>query len=139
MLPSDPKEAAKLGKAWGEVLAESIFGIADVLKNGKNMKAAANSKQLQENAAIAAKNIVIRAKNEAKIKEQQEAAYMKMSHTERQAYKKILQEQRVSTTVKKAQDEEVIGIGHLLLIILVVLAIFGALGYGAFALGLFHR
>jgi preprotein translocase subunit SecF len=139
MLPTDPKKAAQLGKAWGEVLAESIFGVADVLKNGKNMKAAANSKQLQENAATAAKNAVIRAKNEAKIKEQHEAAYMKMSHTEREAYKKILQEQRVSTTVKKAQDDEMIGVGHILLIIFVVLAIFGALGYGAFALGIIHR
>jgi preprotein translocase subunit SecF len=139
MLPSDPKEAAKLGKAWGEVLAESIFGIADVLKNGKNMKAAANSKQLQENAAIAAKNTVIRAKNEAKIKEQQEAAYMKMSHTERQAYKKILQEQRVVSTVKKTQEEEIIGVGTILLIIFIVISIFGALGYGAFALGIIHR
>jgi preprotein translocase subunit SecF len=139
MLPSDPKEAAKLGKAWGEVLAESIFGIADVLKNGKNMKAAANSKQLQKNAAIAAKNTVIRAKNEAKIKEQQEAAYMKMSHTERQAYKKILQEQRVVSTVKKTQEEEIIGVGTILLIIFIVISIFGALGYGAFALGIIHR
>jgi hypothetical protein len=64
---------------------------------------------------------------------------MKMSHSEREAYKKILQEQRVSTTVKRAQDDEMIGIGHVLLIILIVLAIFGALGYGAFALGIIHK
>ena len=139
MLPTDPKEAAKLGKAWGEVLAESIFGVADVLKNGKNMKAAANSKRLQENAAIAAKNAVIKAKNESKLKEQQEAAYMNMSHSEREAYKKILKEQRVSSTVKKAQDDEMVGVGTILLIIFIIICIFGALGYGAFALGLFHK
>ena len=139
MLPTDPKKAAQLGKAWGEVLAESIFGVADVLKNGKNMKAAANSKQLQENAATAAKNAVIRAKNETKIKEQQEAAYMKMSRAEREAYKKILQEQRVSTTVKEAQDNEMIGVGHLLLIILGVVAILGISIFGAFSYGLIHR
>lgn len=139
MLPTDPKKAAQLGKAWGEVLAESIFGVADVLKNGKNMKAAANSKQLQENAATAAKNAVIRAKNEAKLKEQQEAAYMKMSRAEREAYKKILQEQRVSTTVKEAQDNEMIGVGHLLLIILGVVAILGISIFGAFSYGLIHR
>jgi preprotein translocase subunit SecF len=139
MLPTDPKKAAQLGKAWGEVLAESIFGVADVLKNGKNMKAAANSKQLQENAATAAKNAVIRAKNEAKIKEQQEAAYMKMSRAEREAYKKILQEQRVSTTVKKAQDDEMIGVGHLLLIIFIVIGILVGLSYGGYAFGLFHK
>jgi hypothetical protein len=139
MLPTDPKKAAQLGKAWGEVLAESIFGVADVLKNGKNMKAAANSKMLQQNAETAAKNAVIRAKNEAKLKEQQEAAYMKMSHSEREAYKKILQEQRVSSTVKKAQDDEMVGVGTILLIVLIIAGLLGAVGYGAFALGLIHK
>jgi len=139
MLPTDPKEAAKLGKAWGEVLAESIFGVADVLKNGKNMKAAANAKQLQENASIAAKNAVTRAKNEAYLKQKQEEAFMKMSHSEREAYKKILQEQRVSSSVKKAQDDEMIGVGHILLIITIVIAIFAGMFFGAVALGLIHR
>lgn len=139
MLPTDPKKAAQLGKAWGEVLAESIFGVADVLRDGKNMKAAANSKAKQQNATIAAKNSVTRAKNEAKLKEQQEAAYMNMSHAEREAYKKILQEQRVSTTVKKAQDDEMISIGHIMLIIFIVLGIFAGMFFGAVSLGLIHR
>jgi hypothetical protein len=139
MLPTDPKKAAQLGKAWGEVLAESIFGVADVLRDGKNMKAAANSKAKQQNATIAAKNSVTRAKNEAKLKEQQEAAYMNMSHSEREAYKKILQEQRVSTTVKKAQDDEMIGVGHLLLIILSVIAILGISIFGAFSYGIIYK
>jgi hypothetical protein len=139
MLPTDPKKAAELGKAWGEVLAESIFGVADVLKNGKNMKAAANSKMLRQNAETAAKNAVIRAKNEAKLKEQQEAAYMKMSHSEREAYKKILQEQRVSSTVKKSQDDEMIGVGTILLIVLIIAGLIGAVGYGAFAFGMIHK
>jgi hypothetical protein len=139
MLPTDPKKAAQLGKAWGEVLADSIFGVADVLRDGKNMKALANAKAKQQNAAIAAKNAVIRAKNEAKLKEQQEAAYMKMSHSEREAYKKILQEQRVSTTVKKAQNDEMIGVSHLLLIIVAVIAILGISIFGAFSYGIIHR
>jgi hypothetical protein len=139
MLPTDPKKAAQLGKAWGEVLAESIFGVADVLRDGKNMKAAANSKAKQQNASVAAKNAVVRAKNEAKLKEQQEAAYMNMSHSEREAYKKILQEQRVSTTVKKSQDDEMIGVGHLLLIILGVVAILGISIFGAFSFGIIQR
>jgi hypothetical protein len=139
MLPTDPKEAAKLGKAWGEVLAESIFGVADVLKNGKNMKAAANAKQLQENASIAARNAVTRAKNEAYMKQKQEEAFMKMSHSEREAYKKILQEQRVSSSVKKAQDDEMIGVGYILLIITIVIAIFAGMFFGAVALGVIHR
>ena len=139
MLPSDPKEAAKLGKAWGEVLAESIFGVTDVLKNGKNMKAAANAKRLQENAAIAAKNAVTRAKNEAYMKKKQEEEFMKMSHSEREAYKKILKEQRAASTTKKARDDETIDFGTLILIVLIVVALLGGLGYGAYALGLFHK
>jgi len=139
MLPTDPKKAAQLGKAWGEVLAESIFGVADVLRDGKNMKAAANLKAKQQNAITAAKNSVTRAKNEAKLKEQQEAAYMNMSHAERETYKKILQEQRVSTTVKKAQNDEMINVGHLLLIILLVVAIVGISLFGAFSYGIIHK
>jgi hypothetical protein len=139
MLPSDPKEAAKLGKAWGEVLAESIFGVTDVLKNGKNMKAAANAKRLQENAAIAAKNAVTRAKNEAYMKKKQEEEFMKMSHSEREAYKKILKEQRAASTTKKARDDETIDVGTLILIVLIVVALLGGLGYGTYALGLFHK
>ena len=139
MLPTDPKKAAQLGKAWGEVLAESIFGVADVLRDGKNMKAAANAKAKQQNAITSAKNAVARAKNEAKLKEQQEAAYMNMSHAEREAYKKMMKEDRIAGTVKKAQDDEMIGVGHIVLIITIVLAIFGGMFFGAVALGLIHK
>jgi len=62
-----------------------------------------------------------------------------MSDAEREAYKKIQQEQRVSSTVKKSQDDEMIGIGHILLIITIVLAIFGGMFFGAVSLGLIHR
>ena len=139
MLPTDPKKAAQLGKAWGEVLAESIFGVADVLRDGKNMKAAANAKAKQQNAVVAAKNAVTRVKNETKLKEQQEAAYMNMSHAEREAYKKMMKEDRIAGTVKKAQDDEMIGVGHILLIITIVIAIFGGMFFGAVALGLINR
>jgi hypothetical protein len=64
---------------------------------------------------------------------------MNMSHGEREAYKKIQQEQRVSSTVKKSQDDEMIGVGHLLLIILGVAAILGISIFGAFSYGIIHR
>ncbi|CAB5220674.1 hypothetical protein UFOVP245_11 [uncultured Caudovirales phage] len=139
MLPTDPKKAAQLGKAWGEVLAESIFGVADVLRDGKNMKAAANAKAKQQNAITAAKNAVARAKNEARLKEQQDAAYLNMSHAEREAYKKMMKDERVAGTVKKAQDDEMIGVGYILLIITIVIAIFAGMFFGAVALGLIHK
>ena len=81
----DPEKALKTGEKWGDTLGKAIFGVADVLRDGKNMKAAANSKRLNENASIAAKNAVTRAKNEAKIKQQQEAYTVthQITHTHR--------------------------------------------------------
>jgi len=135
----DPEKAYKTGEKWGNVLAKAIFGVTDVIRDGKNMKAAANAKMLQQNATIAAQNAVIKAKNEAKMKAQQEAEFMKMSHSERVAYKKILQEQRVSTSVKKANDDEMISVGHILVIIISIVAVVGLLGFGAVAFGIIHK
>ena len=135
----DPEKAYKTGEKWGNVLAKAIFGVVDVVRDGKNMKATANAKMLQQNATIAAQNAIIKAKNEAKLKAQQEAAVMKMSHSEREAYKKILQEQRVSTSVKKANDDEALSVGHLLIILVSIIGTVSALWFGAVALGIFHK
>ena len=135
----DPEKAYKTGEKWGNVLAKAIFGITDVLRDGKNMKAAANAKMQQQNATIAAQNAIIKAKNEAKLKAQQEAEFMKMSHSEREAYKKILKEQRISATVKKANDDEALSVGHLLIILVSIIGTVSALWFGAVALGVFHK
>lgn len=135
----DPEKAYKTGEKWGNVLAKAIFGVTDILRDGKNMKAAANSKRLQENAVIAAQNAVIRAKNEAKLKAQQEAAFMKMSHSEREIYKKQLKEQRIAATVKKANDDEVLSIGQFFLILAIVAGILGAAWFAAVTYGFIHR
>jgi exosome complex RNA-binding protein Rrp4 len=135
----DPEKALKTGEKWGSVLAKAIFGVTDVLRDGKNMKAAANAKMKQQNEIIVAQNAVIRAKNEAKMKAQQEAAFMKMSHSEREAYKKILKEQRIAATVKKAQDDEMLSVGHLLMIIIGIAGLLAAAWFGAVAYGIVHR
>ena len=46
----DPEKALKTGEKWGKTLASAIFGVTDVLRDGKNMKAAANVKMKQQNA-----------------------------------------------------------------------------------------
>ena len=135
----DPEKALKTGEKWGDTLGKAIFGVADVLRDGKNMKAAANSKRLNDNASIAAKNAVTRAKNEAKIKQQQEAAIMNMSHAEREAYKKIMKEQRISSTVKKANDDEAISVGHIIMIIIGVAVVAVTVFFGAITFGIIHR
>ena len=135
----DPEKALKTGEKWGDTLGKAIFGVADVLRDGKNMKSAANSKRLNDNASIAAKNAVTRAKNEAKIKQQQEAAIMNMSHAEREAYKKIMKEQRISSTVKKANDDEAISVGHIIMIIIGVAVVAVTVFFGAITFGIIHR
>ena len=135
----DPEKALKTGDKWGKTLASAIFGVTDVLRDGKNMKAAANSKMKQQNALTAANNAVIKAKNEAYLKQKQEEAFMKMSHSEREAYKKIMKEQRIASTVKQAQHDEMISVGHILLIIFSVAVIAVAAFFGAVAFGVIHR
>ena len=135
----DPEKALKTGEKWGKTLASAIFGVTDVLRDGTNMKAAANVKMKQQNALTAANNAVIKAKNEAYLKQKQEEAFMKMSHSEREAYKKIMKEQRIASTVKQAQHDEMITVGHILLIIFGVAIIAVAAFFGAVAFGVIHR
>lgn len=133
----DPEKALKTGEKWGTVLAKAIFGVKDVLRDGKNMKAAANAKMLQQNALTAANNAVIRAKNEAYMKQKQEEAFMKMTHSEREAYKKILKDQRIAASIKKANDDEMISIGQIMIIIFAIVAVVGLIWFGAVAFS--HR
>lgn len=132
----DPEKALKTGEKWGTVLAKAIFGVKDVLRDGKNMKAAANAKMLQQNAEIAAKNAITRAKNEAYLKQKQEEAFMKMSHSEREIFKKQQKEARISASVKKANDDEMISVGQILAIIFSLVSVVVLVWMGAV---LFHR
>jgi hypothetical protein len=135
-LPTDPEKAHKLGESWGKVLANSIFGVADIIRDGKEMKRAANAKMLQQNAITAAKNAQIRAKNEAYLKQKQDEIIMNMSHSEREAYKQIMKEQRISSTVKKAQHDEMISIGQIMIIFMSVLAVVGLVFFAAVFFGM---
>lgn len=130
----DPEKALKTGEKWGSVLAKAIFGVTDLLRDGKNMKAAANSKMKQDNAKIAAQNAITRAKNEAYLKQKQEEAFMKMSHSEREIYKKQQKEARIAASVKKANDDEMISLGHIMMIVVSIVIIGAAVFFGAVAL-----
>ena len=132
----DPEKALKTGDKWGKTLASAIFGVTDVLRDGKNMKAAANAKMLQNNAKIAAQNAITRAKNEAYLKQKQEEAFMKMSHSEREIFKKQQKEARIAASVKKANDDEIISVGHILLIVGLIVVLVGGVWAGAVIL---HR
>lgn len=88
MLPTDPKEAAKLGKAWGEVLADSIFGITDLFRDRKGMKEAANAKMQQQNQRQLIKNAKIKAENARKLQDEESRLLATLSAAEKEKYYK---------------------------------------------------
>jgi ABC-type transport system involved in cytochrome bd biosynthesis fused ATPase/permease subunit len=95
MLPTDPKEASKLGQAWGETITDSIFGITDIFKNRKAMKAANDQRVLNKNTITDINNQVIRNNNALRAQamreiaaEQEQAMLSRMSPAQRQAFYK---------------------------------------------------
>lgn len=88
MLPTDPKEAAKLGKAWGEVLADSIFGITDLFRDKKGMKEAANRKMELQNQRQLIKNAKIKAENARKLQDEESRLLATLSPAEKEKYYK---------------------------------------------------
>jgi len=110
MLPSDPKEAAKLGKAWGEVLTESIFGITDLFKNQKGMKEAANAKMKIQNQRQMIKNAKIKAENAKKLQDEEARMLVTLSAAEKEKYFKDKAElakaaARAEVEAKEAAEE----------------------------------
>ena len=93
MIPMDPRKAQKLGENWGGAITDSVFGIVDVVKNAPAQKAANNRAALARNAQIEANNAVTRMNNQLRVQamqeiaaEQEQAALLRMSPAQRQAY-----------------------------------------------------
>ena len=138
MLPTDPKEAAKLGKAWGEVLTESIFGITDLFKNRKGMKEAANKKMQLQNQRTLIKNAKIQKQNAQKLQEEEAKLLMGLSAAEKEKYFKDKADlaksaARAEQEAKEAAEERVQLLG-LLFVLVVVLPVVLWLLLAAFAL-----
>jgi len=124
MLPSDPKEAAKLGKAWGEVLADSIFGITDLFRDRKGMKEAANAKMKIQNQRQAIKNAKIRSENAKKLQDEEARMLVTLSAAEKEKYFKDKAElakaaARAEIEAKEAAEEreQLMILGGVLIII----------------------
>jgi hypothetical protein len=125
MLPSDPKEAAKLGKAWGEVLADSIFGITDLFKNQKGMKDAANRKMEQQNQRQLIKNAKIKAENAKKLQDEEFRLLASLSAAEKEKYYKDKAElakasAKAEVEAKEAAEEreQLMILGFVILVVL---------------------
>lgn len=105
MLPSDPKEAAKLGKAWGEVLADSIFGITDLFRDKKGMKEAANRKMELQNQRQMIKNAKIQAENARKLHDEEMRMLSTLSAAEKEKYFKDKAEMAKANAKAKEEAE----------------------------------
>lgn len=135
MLPTDPKEAAKLGKAWGEVLADSIFGITDLFKNQKGMKEAANRKMELQNQQQLIKNTKIKKQNEQKLKDQEAKLLVGMSAAEKEKYYKDKAElAKASARAQKEAEEAAEEREQLLILAGVIFVVLPLVLYGVFAL-----
>jgi len=91
MIPTDPKEAANLGKAWGEAVTDSVFGIADDMKKvkAKNIATKARNELVQINNDIAKNNALLRKQAMQEIAAEQERDRIaKMNPAQREAYKR---------------------------------------------------
>jgi len=145
MLPTDPKEAAKLGQAWGETITDSIFGITDIFKNRRAMKAANDRKVLNKNAVTDINNQVIRNNNTLMVQamreiaaEQEQAMLLKMSPAQREAfYREKIEmakaEQRAQREADRKHEEmmELIMVCITIFIVLPIMIWVGLLVWGA--------
>jgi ABC-type multidrug transport system fused ATPase/permease subunit len=93
MIPTDPKEAANIGKAWGEAITDSVFGIVDTVRNAPAQKAANNQKIINRNKITEINNQVIKNNNALReqamreIAAEQEATMLaRMTPAQRQAF-----------------------------------------------------
>ena len=89
----DPKNAGKIGEAYGKGITDAVFGIVDVVKNAPAQKAANNQRVINQNKITEINNQVIRNNNalrEQAMKEiaaEQEAAMIaRMTPAQRQAF-----------------------------------------------------
>lgn len=91
----DPKSASKLGESYGKGVTDAVFGIVDVVRNAKTIKAQNTAKIANQNKVTEINNQVVRMNNALREQamreiaaEQERAALSKMSKSQRDAYYK---------------------------------------------------
>lgn len=143
----DPKSAAKLGEAYGKGVTDAVFGIVDVVRDSKNIKAQNNSKIAAKNKITEINNQIVRQNNALReqamreIAAEQEAhALAQMTPAQRQAYKatKAANAQAAEKAKHIAQQkrEEFWQYVWAIIIVLICFPVLGVFGY--FLLKLAH-
>jgi len=119
MIPTDPKEAANLGKAWGEAVTDSVFGIADDMKKvkAKNIATKARNELVQINNDIAAMQEIAA--------EQERDRIAKMNPAQREAYKKAKARAALEARNREIEAENTKQVVMAVVILVVLIGIAG--------------
>lgn len=136
----DPKSAAKLGESYGKGVTDAVFGIVDVVRDSKKIKAENNAKIAAKNKITEINNQIIRNNNALREQamreiaaEQEASAMAKMTPAQRQAYK-----QQKETNAKAAANaqrlaeqkkEEFWQYFWAIIIVLICIPVLGGFGY----------
>jgi len=130
MIPIDPKDAAKLGKVWGEVVTDSVFGIADDMKKvkAKNEAIKARNELVKINNETVKNNRLLREQAMRELAAEQEAMTMaRMSPAQREAFKKAKAKAALDARNKQIDKENTIQ--------LIIASVIGVIVLAAIAFG----
>ena len=130
MIPTDPKDAANIGKAWGEAITDSVFGIADDMKKvkAKNVATKARNELVKINNDIAKNNALLRKQAMQELADEQERNRIaRMSPSQREAYKKAKAKAELDERNRQIEAENTKQLIIALVILLVVAAVVGAI------------
>jgi hypothetical protein len=108
MIPTDPKEAANIGKQWGETITDSVFGFSDDIKKvkAKNQAIKARNELVKINNEIARNNNLLRQQAMKELADEQERQRMaRMSPAQREAYKKAKAKAELDERNRKVEAE----------------------------------
>ena len=127
MLPMDPKEAANIGKVWGDVVTDSMFGIADDMKKvkAKNIATKARNELVQINNDIAKNNALLRKQAMQEIASEQERDRIaRMNPAQREAYKKAKARAALEARNREidAENTKQIVLGVVILVVFIAIA-----------------
>jgi Fe2+ transport system protein B len=130
MIPTDPKEAANIGKQWGEAITDSVFGISDDLKKvkAKNQSIKARNEIVKINNEIARNNNLLRQQAMKELADEQERKRIAMmSPAQKEAYKKAKEKAALEERNRQIDAENT---KQIILASLVGILIFFAIGMG---------
>jgi len=132
MIPLDPKNASNLGKAWGEAITDSVFGIADDMKKvkAKNIATKARNELITINNNIAKNNALLRKQAMQELAAEQEADRIaRMNPAQREAYKKAKAKAALDERNRQIDADNTKQLIWAVVIVLVFLLIAGGIAF----------